>query len=104
MQFRQYLVAGRVQGVSFRNFTQKRAGALGLTGWVRNLSDGRVEIFASGTDKALLQFEEAIHRGPLLARVDAVELRHLNGQPPLTTPLASFEIRADGEAPWSEEH
>lgn len=98
MRFRQFLVSGRVQGVSFRYFTQKRASALSLVGWVRNLRDGRVEILVQGAELALQEFEEAVSRGPLLARVDGIEKKLADAD----GPAAGFEIRADAEAPWPD--
>ena len=50
---RQFLVSGRVQGVGFRDATRTRANELGLAGWVRNLSDGRVEVQAAGSGEKL---------------------------------------------------
>ena len=67
------LVGGRVQGVSFRAYTERMARSLGLTGWVRNLPDGKVEIVAEGPEDALLKIEQWAHRGPSLARVETVE-------------------------------
>ncbi|NJL26073.1 MAG: acylphosphatase, partial [Calothrix sp. SM1_5_4] len=52
-----YLISGRVQGVGFRAFKHRRAVELGLRGWVRNLSDGRVEVLARGPGETLSQFE-----------------------------------------------
>jgi acylphosphatase len=69
---RRFLVTGRVQGVGFRAFVAAAAGRLGLAGWVRNLSDGRVEVLAEGAPEALDLLAEACGRGPLLARVDGV--------------------------------
>lgn len=69
---RRLLVRGRVQGVGFRAFVAEAARAAGLSGWVRNLADGRVEVFAEGDPQALAALAEACARGPLLARVDAV--------------------------------
>lgn len=66
-------VSGRVQGVFYRGSTQKRAEALGLTGWVRNLPDGRVEIVAEGNPEALQQLYDWCHDGPPAARVTEVE-------------------------------
>ncbi len=64
-----YVVTGRVQGVGFRAFTKDTALALGLNGWVRNLSDGSVEIMASGPTDKIHTFEEKIRVGPSFARV-----------------------------------
>jgi acylphosphatase len=71
---RRFLVAGRVQGVGFRAFAYDRALQLGIAGWVRNLSDGSVEVMAEGDAEAMETFEIAIRRGPGRARVDAVEV------------------------------
>lgn len=67
------LIAGRVQGVGFRWFVACKARTLGVTGWVRNLADGRVEIEAGGPTGALKQFEKSVAIGPAFARVDHVE-------------------------------
>lgn len=61
---RRYLVGGRVQGVGFRYFTQRTAVRLGLTGWVRNLPDGGVEVEAQGSREVLTSFESALRQGP----------------------------------------
>lgn len=66
-------VSGKVQGVWFRASTQKMAVELGLTGWVRNLYDGRVEALAEGPEEALQALIDWCHRGPDLARVVDVE-------------------------------
>lgn len=64
---------GRVQGVGFREFTRRRATALDLDGWVRNLPDGSVELEAEGPRVALDQLLAALRDGPRFARVDGVE-------------------------------
>ena len=64
-----FLVEGDVQGVGFRHFTWRMANRLGVTGWVRNLSDGRVEALADGEPAQLSQFEAELHRGPGMASV-----------------------------------
>jgi acylphosphatase len=67
-------ITGRVQGVGFRNFTQRRARRLGLTGWVRNEPDGSVRLEAEGPREALDDLVEAVHQGPRMAVVDDVEV------------------------------
>lgn len=61
-----------MQGVGFRAWVQSTACGLGVSGWVRNRSDGRVEIHAEGTPNALDVLEMACGRGPRAARVDRV--------------------------------
>ena len=67
-----YIVSGRVQGVGFRYFVQSAARRESLTGWVRNLEDGRVEAAVAGERDALDRFDRAIRQGPPGARVDKV--------------------------------
>jgi acylphosphatase len=69
---RRLVVSGRVQGVGFRWFTVERAAVEGLTGWVRNLPGGQVELVAEGDAEAVERFERAIRQGPGSARVDDV--------------------------------
>jgi acylphosphatase len=66
-------VRGRVQGVFFRAATADEAQALALSGWVRNLPDGRVEIVAEGRRPALQALAAWAHQGPPAARVAEVE-------------------------------
>lgn len=63
------LVSGRVQQVGYRDYMVRKAQALGIRGWVRNLADGRVEMLADGDDTALDAFLAASREGPMLARV-----------------------------------
>lgn len=65
-------VRGRVQGVGFRFFVANRAGALGLTGWVKNSSDGSVQCLAEGRRQDLEAFLAALELGPSGARVELV--------------------------------
>lgn len=67
-------VTGRVQGVGFRLFVQGTAQSLGLTGWVRNLPDGRVELAARGPKRQLTVLSMLLHRGPEGAQVTSVDL------------------------------
>lgn len=66
-------VSGRVQGVSFRAWTQGRARALGLDGWVRNEADGSVSALFGGESSAVDEMLEALHIGPRWANVTGVE-------------------------------
>jgi acylphosphatase len=70
------IVTGRVQGVFFRKTTVQEAERLGLSGWVKNRSDGKVEIEAEGTDEALDAFLAFCRRGPEHARVDELAVAH----------------------------
>ena len=67
-----FLVRGRVQGVGFRWWTARQARTLGLSGSVRNLLDGAVEIHVSGDEDAVSEFKARLGRGPRTARVEAV--------------------------------
>jgi acylphosphatase len=69
------IVHGRVQGVFFRDFTRRQAWALGLTGYVRNLPDGAVEVVAEGPQDALQQLLERINVGPSGAYVEKVDFQ-----------------------------
>ena len=68
-----FRIAGRVQGVGFRAFARKAARDLGVTGWARNLADGRVEVQANGTPAQLDSLEARLHQGPLYSEVRVVE-------------------------------
>jgi len=69
---RRYLVSGIVQGVGFRYYTQDEAEQLRLSGFVRNLRDGRVEVYAIGLPENLARFRTTIERGPRGAMVKHV--------------------------------
>ena len=58
-----WIVTGRVQGVSYRYFTQQAARELELTGWVRNLPDGSVEVQVAGDDAVLERFRQQLREG-----------------------------------------
>ena len=66
-------IKGRVQGVGFRAWACRQADKLDLSGWVRNRSNGSVEILAEGSDENINLFLELCHRGPLFSRVDRIE-------------------------------
>ncbi|MGD9346577.1 MAG: acylphosphatase [Candidatus Aminicenantes bacterium] len=67
-------VSGRVQGVFFRDHTQRWASSLGLTGWVRNLYDGRVETVAEGDGEKIEKLIAKLKQGPPMADVTNVEI------------------------------
>src|SRR5262245_52872821 len=69
---RRYFVSGIVQGVGFRYFTQDEAERLELTGFVRNLRDGRVEVYAIGSHERLARLRVLLERGPRGAMVQNV--------------------------------
>jgi acylphosphatase len=69
------LVRGRVQGVGFRYSAYYEARRLGLSGWVRNTSEGAVEVLAEGRPEKLESFLQWLHRGPPGAWVDSVRHR-----------------------------
>jgi acylphosphatase len=70
---KRWFVKGNVQGVGFRFFVQDKATALGLSGWARNVDDGRVEVYAVGPANRLSDLAAALHVGPPLADVRSVE-------------------------------
>lgn len=71
---RRFVVSGRVQGVFYRASTQDTARRLALTGWVRNLADGRVELVACGPVAKLAELERWLWQGPSNADVISVEV------------------------------
>ena len=75
MPCKRYLISGRVQGVFYRASTQQKAASLGLSGWVRNLADGRVEALACGSSEKLATLEEWLYQGPPMAEVDNIEVQ-----------------------------
>ena len=68
-------VSGRVQGVAYRAFTQDAASRMKLSGGVRNLDDGRVEVEVEGERRAVEAFVELLRTGPPMARVDDLQVR-----------------------------
>jgi len=86
---RKYLITGRVQGVGYRYFTVRAARDLGLSGWVRNLSDGRVEVLAVGVPRRLSDLEGELRLGPLRAEVRSLEMEETS----LDDRIEGFHIR-----------
>ena len=67
-------VLGRVQMVMFRDFARRKARALGVSGQVKNLPDGSVEVVAQGEKNALIEFIEELRRGSIFSRVRKVDV------------------------------
>jgi len=85
---RHYIITGRVQGVFYRASTQRQARALGLTGWVRNCSDGRVEVLACGGERQLSIFYNWLEIGPELSKVTNIKV----SEQKLSAAPISFEV------------
>ena len=84
-------VSGQVQGVGFRAFTQAVAEKRGLTGWVKNLADGRVEAVIEGPADKVAELIELLKRGPPAAKVDKLDV---TDEKP-TGEFKDFKIRYD---------
>jgi acylphosphatase len=69
---KRYYVSGIVQGVGYRYFARRMAARLGISGYTRNLSDGRVEVYAIGTAESIGALRAALERGPQSASVSRV--------------------------------
>jgi acylphosphatase len=88
IEARRFVVRGRVQGVGFRWFVEREAHVLGIAGWVRNNSDGSVEVHAQGTRDQLSGLRSRLREGPRAARVDVVE----ESEARVTPGVSSFRI------------
>lgn len=82
------IISGHVQGVWYRAWTEKGATALGLNGWVRNLSDGTVEAVFSGYEAAVDEMVQACYTGPRRADVKEILVE------PCDPPDDGFAVRA----------
>ena len=85
------IVYGRVQGVGFRFFVLQQAVALDVTGWVRNLAEGMVEVVAEGNTSDLETLLTALHEGPNAASVRDVKWHYS----PASSKYRDFDIRYD---------
>ena len=85
VQARRFVVRGRVQGVGFRWFVEREAHMLGIGGWVRNNSDGSVEVLAMGTRDQLSGLRARLYQGPRAARVDDAQESEARPVPGLNT-------------------
>ena len=83
------LVEGRVQGVGYRNYVQRKAAHLGLAGYVMNLKDGRVRVRVEGSREVIEELARELEKGPPLARVESLGV---TWRPP-TGRFTSFGVR-----------
>lgn len=74
-------VAGRVQGVFFRAWTQQQANELHVSGWIRNCADGAVEAHLAGEEPAVTALVERLHAGPPSAVVGSVDVKEAEPEP-----------------------
>jgi acylphosphatase len=72
MSAKRYYVSGAVQGVGYRYFAERAAAQCGVTGYARNLRDGRVEVYAIGRADSLASLRQRLERGPIGASVEKV--------------------------------
>ena len=89
MQRKHILIAGKVQGVFFRASLLQRAKTLGLTGWVKNRSDGRVEAVLEGAENNWAAMLDWCHQGPPAAVVREVSVT----DEPYTGEFTDFNVR-----------
>lgn len=82
-------IEGNVQGVGFRHFTKTNARQSDIKGWVKNLSDGRVEAVFEGKEESVQKMIDLVHQGPRASRVDSVEV---NWETP-ENDLNHFDVR-----------
>jgi len=88
MEIRRLVITGKVQGVAYRASMTREAAALGVTGWVRNRSDGSVEAMVAGTAEQVAAMMNWARRGPPAAQVEQVAVELDSGE------FGSFEQRA----------
>jgi len=74
-------ITGRVQGVMFRDWTVQAARAIGVSGWVRNRTDGSVEVYAAGEPALIDRLVDRLHEGSPASRVDRVDAWDAQMQP-----------------------
>ena len=92
---RQIFVSGNVQGVFFRESTRQIAGELMLSGFVRNLRDGRVEVHVIGDEANIQSLIKWLKIGPKLAKVSTIKVLEIENSPDLLSQqkIGHFEIR-----------
>ncbi len=93
MRARKFWISGQVQGVGYRYFAVRVARELGLKGWVRNVSDGRVEAYAAGPAHLLEDFEGRLRQGPPAGEVRGVEVEEVTFDKNVDARIEGFDIR-----------
>lgn len=88
MQAKKYIISGRVQGVGYRYWAQREGSRLRVKGYVKNLYNGDVEVYAIGDEKTLSNFKEILKEGPPSAMVLRIEEFNM----PIDNSYRSFEI------------
>jgi acylphosphatase len=89
MQTIHVIVEGKVQGVCFRDYTNRQAHRLQLTGWVRNRPDGTVEALVRGDDGDVATMLDWLKKGPPMSRVDNIRISDIASEEHFST----FEVR-----------
>ncbi|MCA1742926.1 MAG: acylphosphatase [Desulfonatronovibrio sp.] len=89
MKSMQCVISGKVQGVYFRAWTKEQADSLEVKGWVRNISEGRVEVLAQGTDEKLAEFKKRLIQGSSMSEVKNIECEDMD----YDKDYSIFEIR-----------
>ncbi len=92
-QAKRFFVSGRVQGVGYRFFAERVAERLGISGYVKNLQDGRVEVYAIGSPEQLDALRAELQRGPRAAAVSTVAEEEAGHLPRYA---GGFTIESDG--------
>ena len=82
-------ITGKVQGVGFRYFVQKRAAEFNVTGWVKNMPDGSVAVMAQGDETDMDTFLDHLKAGPSMSKVSGVSLNRM----PETEPFDDFRVK-----------
>lgn len=84
-----FIIAGHVQGVGFRYFVYRNAISLGLTGFVRNVFDGTVEVVCEGNRDSIEKLRKILNKGPSMSRVEKVKVLYETA----TSEFSEFNIR-----------
>jgi acylphosphatase len=89
----QIRIKGRVQGVGYRRFAERKATEYNICGWARNLTNGDVEVCAMGLGEQMQKYLASLKEGPLMGRVDELITQEIKAQE-----MDHFQILPDGDA------